>query len=68
MGAGFPFGVMKKSGTQTVMMVPRHCEFSDCHCMVHFKMITGTFYENFASIKKPTTWQHLPCEIHVRRK
>ena len=43
MGTGFPFGVMKCSGTRVVVVIQHH-EFTK-HCsVVHLRQLNGAFF------------------------
>ena len=39
MGTEFQLGKMKKFWRWRVVMVAQHCEWMQCHSLVHFKMV-----------------------------
>ena len=39
MGTGFLFEVMKKFRRWMVVMAVQQCEYTECHCIAHLKMV-----------------------------
>lgn len=66
MGAGFPFGALKKFWDQTVVMVARRGEYHLMPRTVHFKTVPFTFrymYFNTDGEKKSTSLER--ADLHT---